>query len=103
MFFVFIFFIVVLAAPYCCTRTGFLICCHVLYLISVRLLFFSSMLANCGCVCDAVVGFEMSLSINDRNNRVLLYTILGHESFKKQLAFVLIDILLLWSCVSTDF
>jgi hypothetical protein len=62
------------------------ICCHVLYLIVInfcKIALFTCTLACGGCVCDAIVSFEISLSINDRNNRVsLVYTILGHGSLK---------------------
>jgi hypothetical protein len=101
------FFIVVLAAPFCCTHRISCICCHVLYLMVIhfcKIALFTYMLASRGCVCDAVVSFEMSLSINDRNYRVLLVcTILGHKSLKWQLRFMPIDILLLRSWVSTHF
>jgi hypothetical protein len=62
------------------------ICCHVMYLIVInfcKIALFTCMLACRGCMCDGIVSFEMSLSIYDRNNRVLLvYTILGHVRFQ---------------------
>jgi len=58
---------VVLAAP-CCTHTGlYLVMFFYLRVIHFcKIALFACMLASRGCMCDAVVSFEMSLSISDR-------------------------------------